>query len=74
MHERVKPEPEPAGEAVPDLAATTVPPGHVVVLCDNRPEGRDSRLLGPIPVSALEGRVVALYWPATDWGRARRWP
>jgi len=41
----------------------TVPEGYVWVMGDNRGASLDSRLLGPIPVSRVEGRAVVLVWP-----------
>lgn len=41
----------------------TVPEGYVWVMGDNRGASLDSRLLGPLPVSRVEGRAVALFWP-----------
>lgn len=38
-------------------------PDHVVLLGDDRSLSADSRVFGPVPVSALSGRAVLRYWP-----------
>ena len=40
-----------------------VPPDHVYILGDNRPNSRDSRAIGPVPMSTIKGRVWLVYWP-----------
>ncbi|MBD3782561.1 MAG: signal peptidase I [Micrococcales bacterium] len=46
-----------------------VPADRVIVLADHRPEALDSRTFGPVPLDALEGRVVATLWPLDRLGR-----
>lgn len=41
----------------------TVPADAVFVLGDDRAGSIDSRVLGPVPVSAVTGRVLARVWP-----------
>lgn len=42
--------------------ARTVPEGTVFLMGDSRDNSYDSRFLGPVPVSALRGRVLFIYW------------
>lgn len=46
-----------------------VPKNQVFVLGDNRDDGADSRLWGPIHVATIKGRVEYLYFPTQDWFR-----
>ncbi|MDQ3263539.1 MAG: signal peptidase I [Myxococcota bacterium] len=50
--------------------ACVVPADHVFVLGDNRCEADDSRRYGPVPLAALRGRGLAVYWSSKD-GRPR---
>ncbi|PRP76534.1 hypothetical protein PROFUN_15053 [Planoprotostelium fungivorum] len=40
-----------------------VPTGHVWIEGDNRRVSSDSRAIGPIPMSLIEGRVIRVWWP-----------
>jgi len=40
----------------------TVPPGHILVLGDNRDNSRDSRFWGFLPIDQVKGRALLVYW------------
>jgi signal peptidase I len=50
----------------PDCLPARVPPGHVFVLGDNRDDSRDSRIFGPVPLDAIRGHVVLIFWPPAE--------
>jgi len=49
-------------------ATMKVPPNHVWVEGDNPLESTDSRHYGPLPTSALRGRIVLRLWPMMSSG------
>jgi signal peptidase I len=50
----------------PGYPATVIPPDHVFILGDNRPNSRDSRAIGPVPFSTIRGRAWLIYWPPSE--------
>ena len=50
------------------LEKITVPPHHLWVMGDNRPNSRDSRFFGAIPESLIIGRAFVRVWPVTAIG------
>ncbi len=44
----------------------TVPPGDVWVLGDHRAKSNDSRYFGPVPISAIRGEAILVWWPPAD--------
>ncbi len=43
--------------------ATVVPEGHIYVMGDNRNRSSDSRHVGPVPLSNVQGRVILRFFP-----------
>jgi len=45
------------------LNPIVVPEGHIFVMGDNRSRSSDSRHIGPVPVSNIQGRVILRFFP-----------
>ena len=46
----------------PDIEGLTIPAGMALVLGDHRGNSADGRYFGLVPMQALYGRAVAVYW------------
>ena len=46
---------------------TQIPDGYVFIIGDNRPTSHDSRAIGPVPIEAIQGRVILIYWPLSEF-------
>ncbi len=53
------------------LSPRLVPPGNVFLLGDNRSVSEDSRKFGPVPLSAVVGKIWVIYWPFSQFGSFR---
>lgn len=54
-----------------NLPPLLVPPGHLMVLGDNRNASLDSHLWGPLPSQQVIGTAVWRYWPLDRFGPLR---
>ena len=50
----------------PDYGPAKIPEGYIFIVGDNRQNSRDSRAIGPVPISTIEGRVWLVYWPLDE--------
>jgi signal peptidase I len=51
-----------------DLPPTKVPKGHLFCMGDNRPNSRDSRYWGTVPIRSVIGKVFLIWWPPSRFG------
>lgn len=51
-----------------DHPETTIEPGYVWAMGDNRNNSGDSRVFGPVSLEAIMGRAFAVYWPLRHLG------
>ncbi len=45
-----------------NFGPVVVPPGHVMVMGDNRDRSYDSRFWGFVPIDQIKGKALILYW------------
>jgi len=50
-----------------DIPATSIPEGQIFIMGDNRPNSRDSRDIGPVPIDSIIGRGWFVYWPINEF-------
>ena len=71
-NDRAVNEPYLAPGTTTECTPTTVPPGKLFVMGDNRSNSEDSRTFGPIDRSTLVGRAFVRIWPLSHTGWLRR--
>ncbi len=54
-----------------DYGPCRVPEGAIFVMGDNRPDSRDSRSIGSVPLRSIIGRAFFRFWPPSSVGRPR---
>lgn len=54
-----------------NLMPVRVPQGHYFVMGDHRSASNDSRAWGPVPMQAIYGKAVFVYWPFDRMGTLR---
>jgi signal peptidase I len=51
----------------PEYGPAKIPDGYLFIIGDNRSDSRDSRSIGPVPLSTILGHVWLVYWPLEEF-------
>ncbi len=54
-----------------DMPPTKIPKGQLFAMGDNRPNSRDSRFWGYVPMRSVIGKVFLIWWPPSHFGLPR---
>jgi signal peptidase I len=65
---------DPLGRRRDNFGPFTVPPGHYVMLGDNRDDSQDSRFWGALPAHLVKGRAELVYWSYGGGTSTGQWP
>jgi signal peptidase I len=55
-----------------DLPPTRIPKGQLFCMGDNRPNSRDSRYWGLVPIRSVIGKVFLIWWPLKHLGLPKK--
>jgi signal peptidase I len=55
-----------------DMPPTKIPAGQLFCMGDNRPNSRDSRYWGTVPVRSVIGKVFLIWWPPSRFGLPKK--
>ena len=55
-----------------DMPPTKIPNGRLFCMGDNRPNSRDSRYWGTVPIRSVIGKVFLIWWPPSRFGLPKK--